>query len=238
MPQRPGDHQTRPGRGADDPLAYPEVPACPAHPARASGPLARVALEQRGRHFLPAFPAFLRMTSPWYRTPLPLYGSGGRILRMFAATSPTCCLLTPSTLKMVGRSTRKVIPSGAGTSTGCEKPSANSRSVPLAVTRYPVPAISSVFLYPSVTPMIMLATRVRDSPCSSLARRSSLGRSTASVPSSERSAVIGSASVWLSSPLGPLTRTVRPSMVTSTPLGTGIGLRPIRDILVHLSLAT
>src|SRR5215211_819911 len=80
----------------------------------------------------------------------------------------------------------------------------------------------------------MLATRVRDSPCSSLARRSSLGRTTCSEPSSARSARMGSASVWLSSPLGPFTVTVRPSMVTSTPVGTGIGLRPMRDMLVRL----
>ena len=29
--------------------------------------------------------------------PLPLYGSGGRVLRIFAAISPTCCLSTPLT---------------------------------------------------------------------------------------------------------------------------------------------
>ena len=50
------------------------------------------------------------MTSPWYLTPLPLYGSGGRILRMFAATSPTCCLSMPATWNSVGRSTVKVMP--------------------------------------------------------------------------------------------------------------------------------
>ena len=45
-----------------------------------------------------------------------------------------------------------------------------------------------------------------------------------------RSTVIGSATVWLSSPLGPLTWTFWPSILISTPGGTGIGLRPIRDI--------
>src|SRR5215469_14804092 len=150
---------------------------------------------------------------------------------MFAATSPTCCLSMPSTLNTVGRSTENLMPSGAVTNTGCEKPRANSRSCPLACTRYPVPAISRVFLYPSVTPTIMLATRVRDSPCSSLARRSSLGRFTLSVPSSARSAVIGSARVCASSPLGPFTRISCPVMVMSTPAGTGIGLRPMRDMV-------
>src|SRR5258705_3904627 len=77
----------------------------------------------------------------------------------------------------------------------------------------------------------MLATSVRLRPCSSLARRSSLGRTTTSVPSSSRSTVIGSATVWLSSPLGPLTCPVWPSILMSTPLGTGIGLRPIRDMV-------
>src|ERR1700712_6085400 len=75
----------------------------------------------------------------------------------------------------------------------------------------------------------MLATRVRERPWSSLARRSSLGRLTCSSPSL-RSTVIGSATVCESSPLGPLTLTVCPVMVTSTPEGTGIDLRPIRDM--------
>ena len=84
---------------------------------------------------LPVFPALRRMTSPWYRTPLPLYGSGLRSLRMFAETSPTSCLSMPATLKRVGASTVKVMPSGAGTGTAWLKPSANSRSRPFAVTR-------------------------------------------------------------------------------------------------------
>src|SRR3954451_4633400 len=41
---------------------------------------------------------------------------------------------------------------------------------------------------------------------------------------------MGVATVWLSEPLGPLTLTVCPSMATSTPPGTAIGSRPIRDI--------
>src|SRR5262245_15647120 len=82
----------------------------------------------------------------------------------------------------------------------------------------------------------MLATSVRDSPCSSLAVRSSFGRTTLISPLSPRSAVIGSASRCDSSPLGPLTFTVWPSMVTSTPAGTGIALRPIRDIVPGLPL--
>src|SRR4051795_3409017 len=75
----------------------------------------------------------------------------------------------------------------------------------------------------------MLATRVRERPCSSLARRSSLGRLTCSSPSA-CSTVMGSATTCESSPLGPLTLTVWPEIVTSTPAGTGIDLRPIRDM--------
>src|SRR3990172_3218511 len=58
----------------------------------------------------------------------------------------------------------------------------------------------------------MLLTSVRVSPCSCLCIFCSLGRAMTTVP------------------FGPLTVTVEPSMVTSTPLGTGMGRRPIRDI--------
>src|SRR5690606_20638373 len=104
-----------------------------------------LALDGHSHGYLPAFPTLRRTCSPAYRTPLPLYGSGLRILRMLAATSPTCCLSMPETENLVGDSTVKVMPSGAVTVTGWEKPSANSRFEPLASTRYPVPTISSFF---------------------------------------------------------------------------------------------
>ena len=44
-------------------------------------------------------------------------------------------------------------------------------------------------------------------------------------------ALMGSATTWLSVPLGPLTVTSAPLMVTSTPAGISIGFLPIRDIL-------
>ena len=47
--------------------------------------------------------------------PLPLYGSGLRSLRMFAATSPTFCLSMPVTVSRVGLSTVKAMPSGGST---------------------------------------------------------------------------------------------------------------------------
>src|SRR6516162_11889149 len=68
----------------------------------------------------------------------------------------------------------------------------------------------------------MFATSVRDSPCRARTRPSSVGRVT----------VMGSATVSDSCPLGPVTVTSRPSMVTSTPLGMVTGMRPIRDMAV------
>ena len=42
------------------------------------------------------------MTSLAYLTPLPLYGSGGRSLRMFAAVSPTSCFVDPADVEPGG----------------------------------------------------------------------------------------------------------------------------------------
>src|SRR3712207_2710713 len=76
----------------------------------------------------------------------------------------------------------------------------------------------------------MLATRLRVSPCRLRLSRSSSGRDTSSVPSSERSIVIGAGTVCDRVPLGPFTVTAWPSRVISTPAGTGIGRRPMRDM--------
>src|ERR671933_1204594 len=46
---------------------------------------------------------------------------------------------------------------------------------------------------------------------------------------------MGAATEWVSSPLGPLTVTCRPSIATSTPPGTGMGSLPMRDMLLLLS---
>src|SRR5215469_12941980 len=75
----------------------------------------------------------------------------------------------------------------------------------------------------------MLATRVRDSPCSARTWPSSLGLVTVSTPSFWAISM-GSASSIESWPLGPLTVTWRPLIVTSTPLGMVTGSRPIRDM--------
>src|SRR6478735_1002834 len=106
-----------------------------AHVTTLTGNALALADDLESHGYLPAFPTLRRTFSPAYRTPLPLYGSGLRILRMFAATSPTCCLSMPCTEKRVGASTTKVMPSGGLTTTGWLKPSANSRSSPFAVTR-------------------------------------------------------------------------------------------------------
>src|SRR5690242_21814783 len=76
----------------------------------------------------------------------------------------------------------------------------------------------------------MLATSVRDRPCRARLSRSSSGRLTTSLPSS-CAIVIGLITVCESWPFGPFTVTFWPSIVTSTPEGTGIGSRPIRDML-------
>src|SRR5215467_2940959 len=75
----------------------------------------------------------------------------------------------------------------------------------------------------------MLAISDRDSPCSARISPSSLGLVTVITPSACWTS-IGADTSRLSSPLGPLTWTSRPLMVTSTPLGMVIGSRPILDM--------
>src|SRR4051794_14366851 len=79
----------------------------------------------------------------------------------------------------------------------------------------------------------MFAINVRERPCSDFDRRSSLGRATAMTPSSCET-VMGSATTWVRVPLGPFTVTFWPSMLTSTPEGTGTGSFPIRLIVFVL----
>src|SRR5436190_5460015 len=75
----------------------------------------------------------------------------------------------------------------------------------------------------------MLLTSVRVSPWSCLWVFCSVGRVTTIVPSS-RLTVMSGWSDRLRVPFGPVTVTVRPSIVTSTPDGTVIGRRPMRAI--------
>src|SRR5258706_9904002 len=149
---------------------------------------------------------------------------------MLAATWPTCSLSMPDTMMRVGTGTSNVMPCGASMWTGWLKPSASSSLFgPCAVARYPTPTISSSLVKPAVTPTTMLLTSDRVRPCSARFSRSSSGRSTRIVESSWRTLMTAgrSRSSW---PLGPFTRTWPSPIVTSTPEGSGMGERPIRDI--------
>src|SRR5882762_6701443 len=75
----------------------------------------------------------------------------------------------------------------------------------------------------------MFATSVRVRPCSALCRVSSEGRRTTTA-SSSRASAMSTCRDRLSSPLGPFTVILCPSIWAVTPLGSGTGLRPIRDI--------
>ena len=88
--QRAEHHEARTLRRARDLLAHAQVATLRAAPRRSSeSPILR--------HYLPpALPAFRRIISPAYLMPLPLYGSGGRRLRISAATWPTISLSAPS----------------------------------------------------------------------------------------------------------------------------------------------
>src|SRR3990172_1572090 len=79
----------------------------------------------------PALPAFLLITSSLYFTPLPLYGSGGLIALILAATCPTSCLSAPLSVITVCFSTAAFIPLGRGKLTGWLKPSARDMPSPL-----------------------------------------------------------------------------------------------------------
>src|SRR4029450_12664127 len=92
-----------------------------------------------------------------------------------------------------------------------------------------MPTMSSLRSKPSLTPVTMLATSARASPCSARTRRSSPARSMTMVPSATRGvSPVGTG--WLSLPLGPSARTVRPSIWIFTPCGIGMGCLPMRDI--------
>src|SRR5579885_2150994 len=149
---------------------------------------------------------------------------------MLAATWPTSSLSMPLMMTRVGWGTSKVMPGGASTGTGWLNPRANSSfEGPWAVARYPTPTISSSLVNPVDTPVTMLATSERVRPCSARFCRSSSGRSTIRVASSWRT-VISPGRSRSSCPCGPLTAMRPPLIVTLTPEGTVIGLRPTRLI--------
>src|SRR5512147_1230701 len=67
-----------------------------------------------------ALPALRRIYSPSYFTPFPLYGSGGRNDRIFAATCPTSCLSMPLMTMFVGIGVSSLMPEGGSNRIGCE----------------------------------------------------------------------------------------------------------------------
>src|SRR5690242_3287929 len=75
----------------------------------------------------------------------------------------------------------------------------------------------------------MLATRVRVRPCRARCSPRSVGRVTRT-SSPTCSTLISRLTRSVSSPLGPLTVTRSGSMAMVTPVGTGMGCRPMRDI--------
>src|SRR6185436_12884635 len=75
----------------------------------------------------------------------------------------------------------------------------------------------------------MLAISVRVSPCSARCSARSVGRLTSSWPSSWRTSM-ARALRSKRLPRGPATRTTSASIVTVTESGTGMGLRPMRDM--------
>src|SRR5262249_49298771 len=70
--------------------------------------------------YAPVLPTFFFSTSPVYRTPFCLYGSGLRMRRMSEATWPTSCRSMPVTVTCVCLSMAMSIPVGMSNTTGCE----------------------------------------------------------------------------------------------------------------------
>src|SRR3954471_8381886 len=114
--ERAEDDEPRALLGAGESPPDPDVPAFA---------LRRCGLCFGHDYLPPALPALRRMTSPAYRMPFPLYGSGGRMLRISAATCPTFSLSAPSITIVVGCGAVSFTPAGALYSIECEKPRAS-----------------------------------------------------------------------------------------------------------------
>src|SRR6185295_14984142 len=81
--------------------------------------------------YLPAvLPALRRIVSSMYLIPLPLYGSGGRKLRIFAVAAPSAWRSMPERISRF-LSTLAEMPSGSWYSIGCENPSERTILGPL-----------------------------------------------------------------------------------------------------------
>src|SRR5436309_13158409 len=98
--------------------------------------------------------------------------------------------------------------------------------------------MSSCLVKPAEAPCTALASRARSRPWRERSGPESPGRATSMVPSSLTSTGNPSKTVCSTRPLGPSATNVPPWSTTLVPLGTGIGILPIRDIaslLPHLA---
>src|SRR5829696_8064367 len=142
-------------------------------------------------------------------------------------------LSIPRTTIVVALGTSNSTPSRGATETGCEYPTCRFTSRPCSAARYPTPAIWSVFVNPSVTPVTAFWTRLRVKPCIALCSGVSDARSNTRLLSSCLTSTPRPTGT-VNSPLGPVTFTLRSKISALTPLGTSTGAFPIRDILFLL----
>src|SRR5437773_9582262 len=106
---------------------------------------------------------------------------------------------------------------------------------PATAALKPTPLISSRLAKPSLTPLTMLLSRARLSPCRARVWASSPSRVTTMLAPSTLAAVwLGNSQASL--PLGPSTFTFRPLNSTFTLAGMVMGCFPIRDIIVLVLL--
>src|SRR5260370_33867663 len=113
-----------------------------------------------GCYFAPVLPTFFFNRSPAYRTPLFLYGSGGRSDRISAATWPTFWRSIPFSVSFVSfASTAQSTPVGSGYSIGWEEPKLNTTiPLPFISARKPLPTLPRSLVQPCVTPSNAVVT--------------------------------------------------------------------------------
>src|SRR5512139_1271339 len=121
------------------------------------------------------------------------------------------------------------MPAGMSLATGCENPICRFSFWPAAWARKPTPTSVSFFSKPLLTPLTMLATRLRKVPDIASASTDSLAGAKLILPSAfltVTSEFTGRTSV----PSEPLTLICSAVIDTSTPLGMAIGIFPTRDM--------
>src|SRR5204862_4625885 len=106
------------------------IAAVPERPAEEQRPECTATCAIGGRYLPAVLPALRRIVSSTYLMPLPLYGSGGRKLRILAVAAPSAWRSIPDRIKRF-LSTLAEIPSGSAYSIGCENPSERTTLGPL-----------------------------------------------------------------------------------------------------------